>query len=124
MAAIIEINGHRILLVGPSDDRLETVRDFTDLIGDAMGEDTQLIGIPADRVGDDFYRLRTGLAGEVLQKLVNYHIRLAIIGDVSRWTAESNAFRDLVIELERGTDVLIVPDEATLASRLERVAAR
>ena len=103
---------------------LATVSDFTGLIGDAMGEDVRMVAIPAGRLADDFFRLRTGLAGEVLQKFVNYGFKLAIIGDVSRWVEESNAFRDLLIELERGTDVYAVPDFESLEARLASAPAR
>lgn len=122
MANITEINGHRMLTVEDTDAVLATVRDFTNLIGDAMSEDLRIVAIPSDRMGDNFYRLRTGVAGEVLQKLVNYQMKLAVIGDVSTWVTESNAFRDLLIELDRGTDVLFVADEAALAKRLPLLA--
>lgn len=121
MATTTELNGHRMLCVGEDESALATVRDFTDLIGDAMSEGVSFLAIPVDRIGDDFYRLRSGLAGEVLQKLVNYRFKLAIVGDVSKWVAESNAFRDLLIELERGTDVFVVPDLSALAKRLTRL---
>jgi len=32
---------------------------------------------------DDFFDLSTGLAGEILQKFVNYHVKIAIVGDFS-----------------------------------------
>ena len=123
MATITELSGHRMLRVDEADDTLATVRDFTDLIGDAMSENVWLVAIPAERLADDFYWLRSGLAGEVLQKFVNYRIKLAIIGDVSKWAAESNAFRDLLIELERGTDVIVAVDIAALERRLASVPA-
>ena len=124
MATIVELNSHRMLAVADGDPVLATVSDFTGLIGDAMGEDVRMVAIPAGRLADDFFRLRTGLAGEVLQKFVNYGFKLAIIGDVSRWVEESNAFRDLLIELERGTDVYAVPDFEALEARLASAPAR
>lgn len=122
MATTIELNGHRMLAVEAADAALETARDFSDLIGDAMGEGVRMVAIPAERISDDFYQLRTGLAGEVLQKFVNYQMKLAIIGDVSRWTEGSRAFHDLLVELERGTDVFFVIDMQALADRLSPVA--
>jgi hypothetical protein len=38
----------------------------------------------------DFFDLKSGIAGEILQKFSNYDMRLAIIGDVSKYT--SNVF--------------------------------
>ena len=39
--------------------------------------------MPATRFDGAFFNLRTGLAGEIMQKFVNYHLRLVIIGDLS-----------------------------------------
>lgn len=47
---------------------------------------------------DDFFVLRTGLAGEALQKLINYHFKLAIIGDFSQ--VASKALRDFIPRIE------------------------
>jgi hypothetical protein len=44
----------------------------------------------------DFFDLRTGLAGEVLQKFVNYRARLAII--VADSSAYGSRFSELVYE--------------------------
>ncbi len=55
---------------------------------------------------DDFFVLRTGLAGEALQKLINYHFKLAIIGDFSQ--VASKALRDFIRESNRGKNVCFV----------------
>lgn len=55
---------------------------------------------------DDFFVLRTGLAGEALQKLINYHFKLAIVGDFSQIT--SKALRDFIRESNRGKNVCFV----------------
>ncbi len=40
----------------------------------------------------EFFDLKTGLAGEVLQKFSTYQMRMAIIGDFEKYTSKS--FRD------------------------------
>jgi hypothetical protein len=57
-----------------------------------------LIVIPAARFTDEFFRLRTGVAGEILQKFATYQVRVAILGDISRQVRESSALRDFVYE--------------------------
>ena len=37
--------------------------------------------LPKACVAEAFFSLRTGLAGEILQKFVNYQMRLAIVGE-------------------------------------------
>lgn len=54
-------------------------------------------------IGEDFFRLSTGVAGEVAQKFVNYGYRLAIIGDFSVYT--SKPFRDYMYECNNGKGV-------------------
>ncbi len=46
------------------------------------------IAIPKSAVAEKFFILSSGLAGEVLQKFVTYHVKVAIIGDFSRYTSK------------------------------------
>jgi len=56
-------------------------RDATDLISAAWSEEATLVVIPVTRLHEDFFRLRTGLAGEIVSRFVGYRLRLAIVGD-------------------------------------------
>ena len=60
----------------------------------------------------DFFILSRGLAGEVLQKYINYGGRIAIYGDYSHYT--SKPLKDFIYESNRGKDVFFVAtkDEA------------
>uniref|UniRef100_UPI001952C10E DUF4180 domain-containing protein n=1 Tax=Klebsiella aerogenes TaxID=548 RepID=UPI001952C10E len=86
--------GERILLVDAIGPVIENDREAGDLIGDALGEGASMLAIPAARLGTRFFQLRSGLAGELAQKAVNYRLKLAVIGDISEYLAESNALRD------------------------------
>ncbi len=83
-----------------------------------MAHAATFVVIPADRLAPDFFQLRTGLAGEILQKFVNYGLRLAIIGDLSAFTANSTALRDLINESNRGNSVWFLPDLGEVKKRL------
>ncbi len=93
-----------------------------DLIGEAMGAGASCVAIPVARLGDDFFDLRTGVAGEVVQKFVTYQRRLAIVGDISAAVSRSNALRDFVIESNRGRHVWFVASLDELAVRLAPAA--
>lgn len=67
---------------------------------------------------DDFFVLRTGLAGEALQKLINYHFKLAIVGDFSQIT--SKALRDFIRESNRGDNVFFVANADAAIEALAR----
>ena len=89
-----------------------------DLIGDALGAGATWVTIPAARLGDDFFNLRTGVAGEVVQKFVTYQLCLAIVGDISTHMARSDALRDFVRESNRGRHVRFVENLAELEAKL------
>ena len=80
------------------------------------------MAIPAARLSPDFLRLSTGLAGEVLQKFVNYGLRVAIVGDVSAAAAASAPLRDFIGESNRGGHVWFVPDLAALEAKIAEIA--
>lgn len=77
---------------------IATEADAVDIIGETYGTGADLIVIPVGRLSPDFFKLSTGLAGAVLQKLTNYQFRVAIVGDISAHTDKSAPLRDFVRE--------------------------
>lgn len=67
---------------------------------------TKNIAISKDLICNDFFILSSGLAGEILQKLVNYQFRIAIYGDYSKYT--SKPLKDFIYESNNGRDVFFV----------------
>ena len=65
-----------------------------------------------------FFDLKTRLAGDILQKFVNYQTKLAIIGDFSVYTSKS--LRDFIRESNSGSDIFFVGDEMEAIARLSR----
>jgi hypothetical protein len=55
---------------------------------------------------EDFFKLSSGIAGEILQKFINYHTKLAIIGDFSKYT--SQPLHDFIYECNSGNDIFFV----------------
>jgi hypothetical protein len=112
---VIQIAGQTVLLVGA---RGQPIALATDLIGEAFSAGAQVVAIPAARLDPEFFRLASGIAGEMLQKFVNYGIRPVIVGDVAGHVAASNALADFIRESNRGSSVWFVPDMAALETRL------
>ena len=115
---IRQIDGITALEYEHTDPVLTTPAQVVDLIGECFGTDARLVIIPAARLAADFFVLRTGFAGEVFQKFQNYHLRLAIVGDIEEHVAASNALRDFVRETSRIGNHMFVADEAELTARL------
>ncbi|MFG1952642.1 DUF4180 domain-containing protein [Micromonospora sp. NPDC048830] len=113
--------GARVLECDPDGPPVATVQDALDLIGAAfLG--AEVVAVPAGRLDGHFFDLGTRFAGEVMQKFVNYRLRLAIIGDISRHLATSPALRALVHESNRADHVWFLPDLDALDARLRAVA--
>lgn len=118
-----------------SDDRIETRRGVPVLIcaddGPAVTDGqgaldvigatycrADVVALPVTRLDPRFFDLTSGLAGDILQKFVNYRLRLAIIGDIGDHLAASAALRALVHESNRGRHVWFVPDLDALDTHL------
>ena len=112
------MHGFRTLICRPDGGIIKSERDAVDLIGDAMGEQAEVVVIPVERLDDAFFRLQTRIAGEIMQKFVTYRLLLVIVGDVSRHVAASSALRDFVEETNRGDHVWFLPGLAELDERL------
>ncbi|MFF4255810.1 DUF4180 domain-containing protein [Streptomyces sp. NPDC001663] len=115
---LVTLHDVRVLRLASDGPLLDGERAALDLIGDAMGQDAELVAVPAERVADEFFRLRSGVAGAVMQKFVNYRVRLAVVGDVSRHVTESSALRDFVHETNQGRQVWILADFDELEAKL------
>ncbi len=76
---------------------------------------TRLV-IDKNMICEDFFILSTGIAGEILQKFVNYHIKAAVYGDYSRYT--SKPLKDFIYESNCGKDFFFVASKEEAIQKL------
>jgi hypothetical protein len=117
---LYELHGVRVLELIADESKLQTYNDAVELIGKSFENRATLIVIPVECLDDEFFQLSTRIAGELIQKFVQYRQRLAIVGDISGFLAESSALRAFVIESNRGKDVWFLASRAELSRRLEQ----
>ena len=67
---------------------------------------------------EDFFILSTGMAGEILQKYTNYHVKMAVYGDFSHYT--SQPLKDFIYESNHGKDFFFF---ATKEEAIQHLAA-
>lgn len=84
--------------------------DIVDVIGLCFGYDVSRLLLYADNLPDRFFDLRSGEAGEILQKLRNYRIRLAAV--LSQDDIGQGKFAAMVGEENRGNDFRVFADRA------------
>lgn len=88
------------------------------LMNAEYGIGTKNIVIEKKLIAEDFFILSTGLAGEILQKYINYGGRIAIYGDYSRYT--SKPLKDFIYESNKGKNVFFVATEEEAIEMLTR----
>lgn len=116
--SLVETHGVSVLMCPPDGQELSDGSSALDLIGDALGCGAEVVAVPVERVADDFFSLSSGVAGEIVQKFVNYRLRLVVLGDITAHVAGSTALRDFVREANRGTQVWFVASRAELDQKL------
>ena len=67
------------------------------------------IALNKEAIVEDFFILSKGLAGEILQKFINYQTKIAIYGDYSKYT--SKPLKDFIYESNKGKDIFFVESE-------------
>ncbi len=113
----IERNGAACAVVRDDGIVLSNAQSALDLLMTAKYEaETKNIVLAKRQITPDFFILSTGLAGEILQKFINYGGRLAIYGDFSGYT--SKPLHDFMYESNQGKDVFFVSTEAEAVDRL------
>lgn len=97
---------------------ISTSDETSDLIGNAWVENASVIAVPVARLDPAFLDLGSGWAGEITQKIVNYGLKLAVIGDVSAAVAASQPLADYIWEANRGDHIWFFDDENALIGKL------
>jgi hypothetical protein len=94
---------------------IREVQDALDLMSDCSYQGASRIILHESNIASDFFELRTGLAGEILQKFSNYRVKLAIIGDFSKYS--SGSLKDFIFESNKQRHVNFVRslDDAMVA---------
>lgn len=120
MSEILESGGTRVFVIDDDGPRLGATQDFLDIIGTLWGEavGVTFVAIPVARLAPEFFDLRTGLAGDALQKFVNYGVQVALVGDIREHVATGSALADFVHESNQGSHVWFCADLDELRARL------
>lgn len=77
---------------------------------------TARIVVNKSAVCEEFFILSTGVAGEILQKFMNYQVKFAVYGDYSRYT--SKPLKDFIYESNQGRDFFFVATKEEAIQKL------
>lgn len=93
---ITTFKDEKIAEVSSKDLLINTVEDALDLIGNSNYYGSDKIILNEENITAEFFDLKTGIAGEILQKFSTYGMKLAIVGDFSKYPGKS--LRDFIYE--------------------------
>jgi len=80
---------------------LETEQQTVTLMGLCAENGTNLLMLHGSVISESFYRFATGVAGDILQKLINYHIKTAFV--LTKDTAIPKRFQEMMLEANTGS---------------------
>jgi hypothetical protein len=100
------INNTRIAEVISDEMLVETIEDGLSLMGDMYYQEFGCVILHERNFTPLFFDLKNGIAGEILQKFSTYRMRLAIVGDFSKYTSKS--LKDFIYESNKGKQVCFV----------------
>jgi len=82
------------------------IKDAQDFLDIATGLPARKIILKKEHLCERFFDLKTGIAGDILQKVSNYQLSLGIVGDFSVITSKS--LKDFIYESNRNKQVLFM----------------
>lgn len=112
-------NGVTVAIIESEETLISDVQSALDLMATVRYEtDTDHMVLPKAALDERFFVLSSGLAGDILQKFVNYQMKVAIVGDFSGYT--SKPLKDFIYESNNGKHVFFLASEAEAIEKLSR----
>ncbi|MFS0919625.1 DUF4180 domain-containing protein [Brevibacillus sp. 179-C 1.1 NHS] len=116
----VEAAGRNIAILSGNEVLIIDVQSALDLIATVHYEaDSNRIILNKSLINESFFDLKTRLAGEILQKFINYRVKMAIVGDFSVYTSKS--LKDFIYESNNGNDIFFLPTEEQAIEKLSQV---
>lgn len=113
---IHNINNIKIAELISEDLLIKEIQDGLDLLANVYYEGMDRMIIYEKNIIPEFFDLKTGMAGEILQKFSNYKMKLAIVGDFSKY--ESKSLKDFIFESNKNRQINFV---SSLEEAVERL---
>ncbi|MBA2941859.1 DUF4180 domain-containing protein [Paenibacillus sp. CGMCC 1.16610] len=103
-------NNSKVAIVQSDDILISNVQEALDLMASVQYlEEAHKILMDKSNISEDFFELKTRLAGEILQKFTNYKVKFAIVGDFDVYNSKS--LKDFIYESNQGNSVFFLKDK-------------
>lgn len=112
------LNDSNIAEIISDDEIIKTTDDGLDLLGNLYYQGFDKIIVYEKNITPDFFDLKTGIAGEILQKFSTYRVRLAIVGDFSKY--QSKSLKDFIFESNKMGQIYFLPSLSEVLERFSK----
>ena len=109
------VNGITITVIADKEFMIENAQQFLDVVFNLPSD---VIVFHKENFPETFFDLKTGLAGDILQKVVTYSRRIAIVGDFSKY--ESKSLRAFIYESNKSNTVVFVSSHDEALDKLSK----
>lgn len=113
-----QINGQKVALAVADHLFIRETQDALDLMADASYQGADRIILFEYQLAPEFFDLKSGMAGEILQKFSTYRVKLAVVGNFSN--VQSKPLRDFIRESNRYGHVNFAGSEEEALEKLAK----
>ncbi len=103
---IHNINNTKIAELISDDLLIKEIQDGLDLLVNVYYQDMDRMILHEKNIVPEFFDLKTGIAGEILQKFSNYKMKLAIVGEFSKY--KNKSLNDFIFESNKNGNINFV----------------
>lgn len=102
-------NGIPIAIIEENEFFINDIQDAIDLIGNLFFEGINHFILFENQITPEFFNLKSGIAGEILQKFTTYNIKLAVVGNFDKF--QSKSLNDFIFESNKRKQIIFVETE-------------
>lgn len=103
-------NNTNIAVISSDNIIIHDAQDVLDLMANIRYDyKCDKIILSKENITEDFFDLKNGIAGEIMQKIINYEFSLAIVGDFDNISSKS--LKSLIYELNKGKTIIFKNSE-------------
>ncbi|MFV0352102.1 MAG: DUF4180 domain-containing protein [Oscillospiraceae bacterium] len=116
----IQVNGANISIVQSDTICIADTQSALDFMMTMRYENNcDCIVLNKEAITEDFFVLSTRVAGEILQKFINYQFKLAIVGNFSHY--KSQPLKDFIYESNNGKDIFFLSTEEEAIRKFKNI---
>lgn len=118
---IDEQGNSKVSIIESDEIIINNVQDALDLMASVRyTDDADKLIIDKSNITEEFFELKTKLAGDILQKYVNYQVKLAIVGDFDVY--DSKSLRDFIYECNNGKHFFFLKTKEEALQKLHNIS--